>query len=190
MRHVSKALAFAGILLAAQAANASIVFQTPLSGANQVPPVSTSASGFATVTLGEDNTTLDVAINWTGMSSLGEFGHIHCCTAPGTNTGVALDFGTLPNATAAVFNKSFDLGTFAFGNGQTEASFIAGLVAGRAYVNIHDTANPSGEIRGQLQQAQAQPVPEPGTAWLLSGAVFGAMTLVRRRKTSFCNCDT
>ena len=184
MRHVSKALAFAGILLGAQAANASVVFQTPLSGANQVPPVSTAASGFATVTLQDDNTTLDVAVNWTNMSSLGEFGHIHCCTAPGTNTGVALDFGTLPNATTAAFNKSFNLGTFAFGNGQTQASFIAGLLAGQAYVNIHDTAFPNGEIRAQLQQAQVQPVPEPATAWLLSGAVLGAATLARRRKSS------
>ena len=188
MRRTSVALAFAGILLGAQAADASIVFQTPLSGANQVPPVSTAASGFATVTLESDNTTLDVAINWTGMSSLGEFGHIHCCTAPGTNTGVALDFGALPNATAAVFTNSYNLATFAFGNGQTEASFIAGLVAGRAYVNIHDTAFPNGEIRGQLQQAQVQPVPEPGTAWLLSGAALGAMTLSRRRKSSFNTC--
>ena len=132
-----------------------------------------------------DNTTLDVAINWTGLSSLGEFGHIHCCTALGTNTGVALDFGTLPNATTAVFNKSYNLGTFAFGNGQTEASFIAGLVAGQAYVNIHDIANPSGEIRGQLQQAQVQAVPEPATAWLLTGALLGAVTLAHRRKPSF-----
>jgi CHRD domain len=189
MRHVLKSLAFAGILLGSYAANASIVFQTPLSGASQNPPVSTSASGFATVTLEDDNNTLDVAINWTGMSSLGEFGHIHCCTAPGTNTGVALDFGSLPNATAAVFNNSYNLGTFAFGNGQTEASFIAGLKAGQAYANIHDTAFPNGEIRGQLQQALVQPVPEPGTAWLLTGAVLGAMTLARRSKPSLDACN-
>lgn len=184
MRHVSRALVFAGVLLGAHAANASVVFRTPLSGANQVPPVSTAASGSATVTLRDDNNTLDVALSWTGLSSLGEFGHIHCCTVPGTNTGVALDFGTLPNATAAAFNRSYDLSTFAFGNGQTEASFIAGLLAGQAYVNIHNAAFPNGEIRGQLQQAQVQPVPEPATAWLLSGAVLGAMTLARRRKSS------
>ena len=187
MGHIFKSIFFAGILIGSHAADASIVFQTPLSGASQVPPVSTTASGFATVTLESDNTTLDVAINWTGLSSLGEFGHIHCCTAPGTNTGVALDFGILPNATAAVFNNSYNLSTFAFGNGQTEASFIAGLEAGQAYVNIHDTAYPNGEIRGQLQQAQVQPVPEPDTAWLLPGVVLGAMTLARRRKPSFDN---
>ncbi len=184
MHQALKLLAFTGALLSAHAASATVVFQTTLSGANQNPAVASPGSGSATVTLANDNTTLDVAVNWTGLSSLGEFGHIHCCTAPGTNTGVALDFGALPNATSAVFNQSYNLSTFAFGNGQTQATFIAGLEAGLAYVNIHDTAFPSGEIRGQLQQ-QLQQVPEPGTVWLLTGAVLAAATLSYRRNGQF-----
>jgi len=34
-----------------------------------------------------------------------------------------------------------------------EAALLAGLVAGQAYLNIHTTTHPGGEIRGVLLQA-------------------------------------
>ena len=47
-----------------------------------------------------------------------------------------------------------------FGGGSTEgteAALIAGIQAGKAYVDIHSTAFPAGEIRGFLAPAAGRP---------------------------------
>ena len=74
--------------------------------------------------------------------------------------------------------ETFDLSTFAFSGGATEASFIAGLESGLAYVNIHDVNFPAGEIRGQLTEV----TPEPASLLLLSTGALAACGLIRRRK--------
>jgi CHRD domain/PEP-CTERM motif len=62
-----------------------------------------------------------------------------------------------------------------------ETVLLAGLAAGDAYLNIHTTVNPGGEIRGFLHA-----VPEPSTwAMLLLGfAGLGFMAYRRKNKTA------
>jgi hypothetical protein len=60
-----------------------------------------------------------------------------------------------------------------------EAALLAGLASGSAYLNIHTTLFPGGEIRGFLQPAS---VPEPATLTLV-GLGLGA-TIRRRRRQS------
>ena len=76
--------------------------------------------------------------------------HIHCCVPAGTNAAVVLPFANFPSATSGTFSETVDLSTFAFGNGLTEAAFIAGLNSGMAYSNIHNATFGGGEIRGQI----------------------------------------
>ena len=38
-----------------------------------------------------------------------------------------------------------------------EAALIAGMVGGQSYLNIHTTGNPTGEIRGQLDNMRERP---------------------------------
>ena len=55
-------------------------------------------------------------------------------------------------------------------------ALLAGLDAGEAYLNIHTTSFPTGEIRGFLA-----PVPEPETYALMLGGLAVLATLRRRR---------
>jgi hypothetical protein len=70
----------------------------------------------------------------------------------------------------ATFLTDFGGGTAA----GAEAALVAGMLDGRAYVNIHSSFAGGGEIRGFLRE-----VPEPGTLVLLA---LGMMGVVARRR--------
>ena len=169
-------------------ASASTIYVATLSGANEVPSNGSSATGSATLTLTGDSLAVD--ISFSGLSAAASAGHIHCCTPPGSNVGVAVPFTAFPNVTSsgADYTNTFDLtqtatysSSFLTANGGTaagaEAALIAGLNAGQAYVNIHDANFPGGEIRGFDQAA----VPEPGTLSMGAAALLGLAFLKRRR---------
>jgi hypothetical protein len=107
-----------------------------LSGANEVPPVSTSAAGTGSVTVGRDRS-VKARISVTGMNATAA--HIHS-GAVGANGPVIVPF-----------TKSGD-NIFVAPDGakMTEEQYEA-WKAGRTYVNVHSAANPGGEIRAQLR---------------------------------------
>src|SRR4051794_11876654 len=100
---------------------------------------------------------------------------MHCCTAdPGIGMiGSAVTPVTLTEfpfgVTSGNYEQRFDLTnslTYTlnfianFGGGSTEgaeAALIAGIQAGKAYVDIHSTVFPAGEIRGFLATAAGRP---------------------------------
>jgi hypothetical protein len=57
-----------------------------------------------------------------------------------------------------------------------ESTLAAGAAAGEAYLNIHSTVDPGGEIRGFLV-----PTPEPGTMALAIAALAGIFLVSRAR---------
>lgn len=121
---------------AAAPARAAAGERITLSGANEVPPVSTGASGTAHVTVGADcSVTADVRV--TGMTATAA--HIHQAAA-GANGPVIVPFNkTGDNAFAA-----------APGAKMTEAQ-CAAYRKGETYVNVHSAAHPPGEVRAQLR---------------------------------------
>ena len=65
-----------------------------------------------------------------------------------------------------------------------EASLLAGIAAGDAYLNIHTTVIPGGEIRGFLEPASnPASVPEPATI-LMTGAWMAGINILRRKRTA------
>jgi hypothetical protein len=181
------AMALALIFVTPGSNAAFIVFMTSLSGPNESPPNASPGTGTATVDLDTVGNTLHVSVSFSGLQGTTTASHIHSATAsPGTGTAiVATTTPTFPGfplgVTSGVYDNTLDLTlltsynpAFVTANGGTaasaEAALIAGMLAGEAYLNIHSTVVPGGEIRGFLQI-----VPEPGSVILLSTGVLGVL---------------
>src|ERR1700738_5072386 len=96
-------------MLPAPAAHAiPMTFGGILSGANEVPPNTSSGAGTAVVVLDPTAQTIQIIAAFFGLSASDTAAHIHCCqTMPGTNIGVAT---TVPTFGALGPNPEFPLG--------------------------------------------------------------------------------
>lgn len=176
MRRVAFGSALALVtLLSMAAAHATLIFHATLTGAAQVPSNTSTATGSATVTLESDNVTLVVDLAFSNLTGgPATAAHIHCCASPGANAGVALPFSGFPGATSGTYLNTFDLTTDLM---IPLATFLTGLEAGQAYINIHDADFPGGEIRGQLTS-----VPEPSALGVLGLGAVAIVAAQRRRQ--------
>jgi hypothetical protein len=106
-----------------------------LTGASEVPAVTTPATGTGTIVIAADGSVTG-SITVTGMTPT--MGHIHQ-GAVGINGPVIVPF-----------TQSGNVFTAPPGAKLTEAQ-LAAYRAGNLYVNVHSAAHPSGEIRAQLK---------------------------------------
>ena len=110
--------------------------QVTLSGANEVPPVMTPATGSGTVRVSSDGA-VSVNIRVSGMAATAA--HIHEGAA-GANGPVIVP----------LTKQGDDTFVSAPGAKFTDSQFAA-YKAGRTYINVHSAKNPPGEIRAQLR---------------------------------------
>ena len=110
--------------------------QVSLSGANEVPPVSTAAAGSGTVTVNADHT-VTAKITATGMAATAS--HIHMGAA-GVNGPVIVPF-------TKTGDNTFEAPP---GAKMTDEQYAA-FKAGNTYVNVHSAEHKGGEIRAQLK---------------------------------------
>lgn len=129
------ALLATGVLAVSLAAHAEDVKVT-LTGAEEVPAVTTDAKGDGTITIAKDMTVKGV-VKTTGIE--GVAAHIHLAE-PGKNGPPVI-----------TLTKGAD-GSWSTPEGAklTEDQYKA-FKAGHLYVNVHSAAHKGGEIRGQLK---------------------------------------
>jgi len=107
-----------------------------LSGGQEVPPVTTSATGSGTITVAADQS-ISGKITTTGIK--GTAAHIHVA-APGTNGPVIVPL-----------TKDGENGWAVGPGAKLQDAHYQAFKDGNLYVNVHSAANPNGEIRGQIK---------------------------------------
>lgn len=162
------------------------VYWATLSGPAEAPPNNSPGTGSSLVTIDVAANTMRVQATFSGLLAGVTASHIHGPTAvAGAGTaGVATAVPTFPGfpsgVTFGTYDQTFNMllassynPSFMTNNGGTPASAFAALraaiAAGKAYLNIHSSMFPGGEIRGFLTECPAINVSIPDAFALASG---------------------
>lgn len=121
------------------------VVHAPMSGAQEVPPVTTSASGIAAVTINTLTNRATIHLNSTGVDDA-VMAHIHTGAA-GANGPVLI----------ALTKDSVNMGHWSAEEQSIAAADLTAFNGGNWYANIHTPANTGGEIRGQIVAPSSAP---------------------------------
>lgn len=188
---LSRIFALLALLFSFNVAHANTYqFDADLTSAGEAAP--SPATGHATVTIDDVAQTMRVQVTFSGLLSNVTASHIHAFTAlpnignASVATGVPTFLGFPSGVTSGTYDNTFNLllqatynNPFYNANGATgataSAALLNALLSERAYLNIHSTNAPAGEIRGFLRTPDSA-----STAMLLMVAV-GAAGLARRR---------
>ena len=135
-RRLSRSIAGAAAALALALSGASaLAADLKLTGASEVPPVDTPATGAGTITIAADGS-VSGSVKTTGIE--GTMAHIHLAPA-GKNGGVIVPLAKGPDGTWLVPPGA-----------KLTPEQLASYKAGDLYVNVHSEAHKGGEIRAQL----------------------------------------
>ena len=118
-----------------------------LSGANEVPPNMSTATGTVSGTYNETTGMINLIYSFSGLSMASTAAHIHTA-AIGVNGPIIVTLNH-PAATSGSNNSTYPLLMVE----------EAGFLAGNTYVNIHNASFPAGEIRAQLSVVPARAIP-------------------------------
>jgi len=162
-----------GVVRVAIASDDATTFKASLRGLGEAPPVATPATGSFTATLSSDGSTLSYTVTYKDLNAQVLFSHIHfgftkevggvmlflCGPAAGAVGGPPAGFPnppTCPDATSGSVSGTVTVANVVGPNSQgiTPAADFAKVVQamseGAAYVNVHSSRSPGGEIRGPV----------------------------------------
>jgi len=148
-------VAIAGVV----AANDKSRFKTALAGYQETPSVSSAGSGEFTATVDDANQTIHYMLRFDNLNSSVPFAHVHFGQR-GVAGGIAafLCGGStkpdpcVPGTTiTGTITPADVIGPTGQGIAPGEWSeLVAAIRAGVTYANVHSTTQPTGEIRGQI----------------------------------------
>lgn len=161
IRSIALVLCLAGVAGACEDEDDDVIYRATLSGSNESPARTTSATGSAEFRLDENNT-ISYTVDVTNLSNISA-GHIHGPAPAGVNAGVIIGLFSTPPSTSP-FTGRLAEGTITASSSLSGVDFeglLALFESGTSYVNIHtndgvDPPNtgagdfPGGEIRGQI----------------------------------------
>ncbi len=191
-RTVLRAIAPLALMSMAAAAQAvALQYTAVLDGPSESPANASPGTGFGQVDIDTVAHTMRVQVSFSGLTGTTTASHIHAPTASaGTGTAsVATQTPTFTgfplSVTSGTYDHTFDTtqtatwnSSFITGNGGTtagaESAMFSALADGKAYLNIHSSTFPGGEIRGFL-------VPEPASGAVLATGGLVALGARRRR---------
>lgn len=175
---IRSAAVLAALAVAGAAQAQTVILTAVVNGAQEVPAVTTPASGTATLTIDVATRAFSLDLAFGTLTAPVTVAHIHRAPA-GVNGPVIIGLDGIPLSGGRPSWNLIAPGITSFNSaGPVNAPFLfpatelANLLAGNTYINIHSSAFPGGEIRGQL-------IPTPGAAALLGLA--GAAAFRRRR---------
>lgn len=112
-------------------------FMGMLAGDQEVPSVTTTATGIISVHYTANTNVLEINAQWDGLSAAPTGVHLH-------NAAAGINGGVVQNLTSFVVGNSIKIKIQA-------GNYIEELRNGNIYLNVHTSTNTSGEIRAQLQ---------------------------------------
>jgi hypothetical protein len=162
-------------LLAMPAIASAERIQASLIGYDEVPSVSTVASGDFKAQISPNDQSIDYELTYSGLQGTVQQSHIHVAQLS-VNGSIVIWLCQTPSGTPA-FNDPTNLSPVCPQQGTvrgtiTKANVIAGSMApqqltagdlteviaairaGAAYANVHTNLSPGGEIRGQIRASQ------------------------------------
>jgi len=124
-------------LMMVSPANAEkIAMKLNLSGASEVPPNDSKATGTADVNYDTASKMLTWKVTYSGLTGPATMAHFHGPAEPGKNAGIMIPFK--------------DVASGAQGSATLTDTQATDLMAGKMYINVHTAAHPGGEIRAQV----------------------------------------
>jgi hypothetical protein len=114
-----------------------VMYTASMDGIQETPAVMTNATGTAWLVLSADFKSISYSVTYARLSASFAAGHFHA-GAVGVAGGVVFPLTFTGNTAKGVWSNIPD-------------SILAKLFNGQLYVNVHSSANPGGEIRGQFK---------------------------------------
>jgi hypothetical protein len=164
---IAAALAIASLSSAFSVAARDEIVIMPLRGFEEVPAVSSAARGFFKARINESAGTITYELRYEALQGDIRQAHIHfgqrgvnggvsvylCQTATNVDpTGLAPACGPAPATVTGTLTSANIIGPAGQGIAATEfAELLRAIRAGVAYVNVHSSVFPGGEVRGQAR---------------------------------------